>query len=226
MGYIQYAIYFGSADIVVFPPYQIVIGSSLTMKRPPQNEQDIVLISAVTQYINRSPSGHSAIIQREFLKAVFEIPGMQPKAVQYGPYQIVRTSTPVKDPKENAPINVKSVQDPAILVVNPQSSVTHEVLFWPSQPPECVFKGICSKIDEYGWNEFRDDPIQNGEYKGVTIHIQLMPYIYTKQSMFFSYGQFTVPTSCVVELSQTEFGLLRNNGWLAPECRWEGQNVQ
>jgi hypothetical protein len=42
--------YFGSADIVVFPPYQIVIGSSLTMKRSSENEQNIVLISAVTQY--------------------------------------------------------------------------------------------------------------------------------------------------------------------------------
>src|SRR6202043_3593189 len=91
IGIIFYTItdYFSVADIVAFPPYQIVIASSEALKRTAEREPSPVLISAVTQYINRSTAGHSAIVQRELLQAVFEIPGIQPTTVHYSPLQVV-----------------------------------------------------------------------------------------------------------------------------------------
>jgi hypothetical protein len=198
--------YFSAADIVPFPPYQIVIASGEALKRTVEKPSP-VLFTAVTQYINRSSSGHSAIVQRELLRAVFDISGLQSKTVNYIPQQVVTTSTLIKDPRLTPLIDAPVVSDPSIVVVNPQSAVTHEILFWPAEAP-----------DWYEWSTFTKD----GENKEITIRIDLLPAIYTKQGIFSSYGQKTVQTSCVVKLSQPDFTKLRNQGWLAPVCRKEG----
>lgn len=101
--------------------------------------------------------------------------------------------------------------DPSIVVVNPQSAVTHEVLFWPTD----------AASDWYEWSKFAKDGENNGEYKEIIIRIDLLPAIYTKQGIFSSYGQKMIPTSCVVKLSETDFRKLHNQGWLAPVCRSE-----
>jgi hypothetical protein len=212
IGNVLYTIadYFSAADIVAFPPYQIVIASSEALKRTAENEPSSVLITAVTQYINRSSSGHSAIVQREFLQAAFEIPGIQRATVHYSPLQVVTTSTPIKDPLKTPTINVAPKADPSIVVVNPQSAVTHEVLFWPTEAS-----------DWYEWSKFKKDGENNGDYKEIIIRIDLLPVLYTKQSIFSSYGQRTLPTSCVVRLSKPDFIKLHNEAWLAPVCRQE-----
>jgi hypothetical protein len=192
------------------PPYQIVISSSQALQRTVINAPNAVLITAVTQYINRSPSGHSALVQRELLQAVFDIPGLQSTTMHYSPFQVVTTSTPIKDPQQTPRIDAKPVADPSIVVVNPQSAFTHEVLFWPTGAP-----------DWYEWSKFVENGRNNGSYKQITITINLLPAIYTKHGMLSSWGQKTLPTSCVVKLSEPDFISLSNNGWLAPVCTWE-----
>jgi hypothetical protein len=206
--------YFSAADIIAFPPYQVVIASSQALRRTVMNEPNAVLITAVTQYINRSPSGHSALVQRELLEAAFDIPGLQSTTMHYSPYQVVTTNTPIKDIQQTPLINVNPVADPSIIVINPQNAATHEVLFWPT-----------GASDWYEWAKFVENGRNNGSYKEINIRISLLPAIYTKHGIFSSYGQKTLPTSCVVKLSEPDFILLSNNGWLAPVCTWESQNV-
>src|SRR5580704_10573222 len=76
------------ADMVLFAPYQVVIANNNVIKRPIIGEPQVIF-SAITQYVNRSSSGHVGLVQEEMLEVGVNLPN-QVKNFQFFQYQIVR----------------------------------------------------------------------------------------------------------------------------------------
>src|SRR5580704_18108349 len=76
------------ADMVLFAPYQVVIANNDVIKRPLVGESQVIF-SAITQYVNRSSSGHVGLVQEEMLEVGVNLPN-QSKIFQFFQYQIVR----------------------------------------------------------------------------------------------------------------------------------------
>ena len=207
----QIAGYLKRAQLVSFPPYQILIGTKQAMDKP--RSGDDVLFAATTQYINESLSGHIGIVQREYLRVRVENNKIQH---QYGPYEIVTS-----DISEKWTLKMPEKEEPGAFVVSAEAPITHQVLFQPYQDADCLPDDVeCNTFPTktwYGWNEFKKDILRKDE-EDTKIYVTMVSTIYDRKWIFWYY-RYPLISQCTITLNKTARQSLISQQWLAPECK-------
>jgi hypothetical protein len=207
------------ADMVLFAPYQVVIANNNVIKRELVGEPQVIF-SAITQYVNRSSSGHVGLVQEEMLEVGVKLPDGA-KNFQFFQYQIVRSHSNQGTTSQTPDITLDYANDPGAFVVSQQAPVSHEVLFIPFGQPKCLpGDKTCETLQAaYPWADLEADMDKIAPDAPMPLTFTVAALTYGKPMRFSEYQQYIERSpSCTVTLSPSDRNILRNTGWVAPEC--------
>jgi hypothetical protein len=189
------------AHTVLFAPEQVTFGSTKALKVFFQNNDQLLITTAIMSYVNDGTAGFNAAVGREYMR--FEIDG---KKYQYLAHQTVNTSS------ETSTLSVVKKDDSGPFAINAGSAVSHEVLFEPHIVKCTAGDSDCTgSLPSIGWTEFKA-----AVNKNPTISVTLLADVYGKE---------TLSVQCTITFNSNDLKAFDRDDqeWSAPDCHEEAK---